>query len=266
MSVYPRAIKANFVFSLFLGFARDVLGITEKNIAFAASICSDDINSIELPLTKMIGPFVLGGLDGFPFVGQTGIEAFSHHVPDEGMAFIFFGPHVGVGDGGEVGTIKRPGMASRTACCGSASAALEHVIAGSDPCYDPELDFQQKAIFDILKAHAPELKLLAMPARFVRATELIYDASHDRMRELLKHLDLQGKMAVVAGGTLINEDDAKGSLISLNSLSTYGFKSFGRFDGSKAEGTVNLMSDFKHYAKNELLNVLAAIEPVSDRG
>ena len=40
----------------------------------------------------LLGPFKMGGLNGFPFTGLTGMSAFSSHVPDNGAVLIFYGP------------------------------------------------------------------------------------------------------------------------------------------------------------------------------
>jgi len=60
------------------------LGLRPADVLLADSICADDVNSIEYPKRayEMPGPFKLGGLDGFPFVGLTGMAAFAGHVPD----------------------------------------------------------------------------------------------------------------------------------------------------------------------------------------
>jgi Limiting CO2-inducible proteins B/C beta carbonyic anhydrases len=42
------------------------------------------------------------------FVGKTGLDAFSDHVPDHGAALLFFGRHVGITDAGQVGRVIRP--------------------------------------------------------------------------------------------------------------------------------------------------------------
>ncbi|WP_222943801.1 hypothetical protein [Pedobacter sp. N36a] len=47
---------------------------------------SDIKSGILFPLrsNEFLGPFKLGGLDGFPFAGWSGMGAFASHVPDDG--------------------------------------------------------------------------------------------------------------------------------------------------------------------------------------
>jgi putative membrane protein len=67
--------------------------IEPKQVMLADSICSDDVNSIQYPVRtqEFLGPFKMGGLDGFPFTGLTGMGAFASHVPDDGAVFIYYG-------------------------------------------------------------------------------------------------------------------------------------------------------------------------------
>jgi len=48
------------------------------------------VNSIQYPARtqEFTVPFKMGGLDGFPLTGLTGMGAFASHVPDEGALFI----------------------------------------------------------------------------------------------------------------------------------------------------------------------------------
>ena len=49
----------------------------------------------------------MGGLDGFPFTGLTGMGAFASHVPDDGAVFVYYGPHIGITKDGVIGEIHR---------------------------------------------------------------------------------------------------------------------------------------------------------------
>lgn len=75
-----------------------------SKVLMATSVCSDDIN---VPSTTffnvLFGSFIMGGLGGLPFSGQTGMTAFAHHIPDEGSAFIFYGPHIVITLEGDLG-------------------------------------------------------------------------------------------------------------------------------------------------------------------
>lgn len=220
-SYYPDAIKAKLFVKSFLWFMRHALSIGEDHIAFLTSVCSDDLNSVELPDTKMIGPFILGGLDGYPFVGKTGLGAFSHHIPERGAALLFFGPHVGITDAGEVGMVVRPGQSHASACCGAAMAGLKKLAAGGisakSPCDFAVDDYQQETLEQLLLTNSQEILGTGQPndpERFVRLTEVVYRSMRTSMTNLLKNIVFEAP-AFVFGGILINEDGGKESSIEL---------------------------------------------------
>jgi hypothetical protein len=158
---YPEAIKASVFFKAFLWFAKATLGIEEERIAYLTSVCSDDLNSVELPDTDMVGPFILGGLDGYPFAGKTGVGAVSRHLPERGAALLFFGPHVGITDAGKVGMVVRPGQSEPSSCCGAGMAALKKLVAGGitykPPCDYAVDDYQQETLEQLLLKNEKEI-------------------------------------------------------------------------------------------------------------
>ena len=89
-SHFPNAMDAKDTSIHYLGKMQIEHKIDISKVLMATSVCSDDIN---IPSTTffnvLFGPFIMGGLGGLPFVGQTGMTAFAHHIPDEGSAFIF---------------------------------------------------------------------------------------------------------------------------------------------------------------------------------
>lgn len=78
------------------------------------------------------GTFHLGGLGGLPFVGTSGMGAFLHHVPDHGKVLLVFGPHVGISERGQLGTLLRPGKTEETPTCGAAMAAYQAILRHTD--------------------------------------------------------------------------------------------------------------------------------------
>ncbi|MCD8539389.1 MAG: hypothetical protein LRY55_06200, partial [Leadbetterella sp.] len=71
----------------------------------------------------MLGPFKMGGLNGYPFAGITGMNAFAHHVPEDGAVIVFYAPHIGITAEGNIGEISRIGQSRNSACCGAAKGA-----------------------------------------------------------------------------------------------------------------------------------------------
>lgn len=221
---YPTAIRSAWFLQSFLWFAKHTLGKPEEEIAFLSSICSDDLNSVELPDTRMIGPFTLGGLDGYPFVGKTGIGAFSHHVPEHGLAMMFFGPHIGITDKEQVGKVLRPGQTIPSDCCGAAQKALAALEAGTIKPkkieeYDLD-DFQQESLGQIVLAHASEILGAGPkgdPRRLMTLTDVLYQATKASMERLLSTVKFEDP-AFAFGGILINEDGGDRSDIDLRTV------------------------------------------------
>lgn len=218
---YPDAIKASVFVEAFLWFARRNLGVGEHQIALLSSVCSDDLNSVELPATDMVGPFILGGLDGYPFVGKTGLRAFSHHIPENGAALLFFGPHVGITNAGELGKVVRPGQSAPSDCCGAAMAGLKKLAAGSirkkPRAAYAEDDYQQETLEQLLLANAAEILLPGRPddgLQFFRTAEVIYREMKQALADLLKGVAFE-RPAFVLGGIVINEDHGASSDIEI---------------------------------------------------
>ncbi|AMV40186.1 hypothetical protein [Planctomyces sp. SH-PL62] len=218
---YPGAIKACELIEALLDYTEKELELREDQIAFLTSVCSDDLNSVQLPDNDMIGPFVLGGLDGYPFVGRTGIGAFSHHLPEEGAALMVVGPHVGITDDGQVGKVLRPGQSKPSDCCGAAAAALQKLVAGGihpkQPAdFDPH-DYQQESLEQLMLKHSNEILHLGKSTyawRFVRAAEVIYRETVETLFNFLKTVKFEAP-AFVFGGILINLDGDQGAYFAL---------------------------------------------------
>ena len=83
------------------------------NILVCTSLCSDEISRpLERDFAAVYGDahYTMGGLAGFPFGGITAFASMASHIPaNGGAALVVFGPHVGVDDGGHLGTVNRRG-------------------------------------------------------------------------------------------------------------------------------------------------------------
>lgn len=169
---YPIALSTSDVVDRLLNLIEKTLGLKPHQIMSADSICSDDLNLIEYPKRayEMLGPFKMGGLNGFPFTGLTGMGAFAHHVPMDGAVFVFHGPHIGISRAGVPGEVLRPGQTDASSCCGAALAALGKLQRGEiESGHITELDYQQNCIEQIFFTHGP--RILAAVNPVVEATE-----------------------------------------------------------------------------------------------
>jgi hypothetical protein len=179
---------------------------------FADSICSDDVNSIQYPVRskEFLGPFKMGGLDGFPFTGITGMSAFASHVPEDGAVMVYYGPHIGITRNGNIGEIHRFGQDHRSSCCGAAKGALgklanNELIEGNVT----DLDYQMNTIEQILLKEKSRVLNAAHP--IYEATEVIYEAIDKRIGELVAHTNYKCKYIILVGAILINSDTDMGS-------------------------------------------------------
>ena len=134
------------------------LGLEPERTIAAVSVCPDELNRETLGALKgsFGNYFNLGGLSGYPFAGVTGFNAFADHIPDEGNAIIFFGPHIGIDVEGW-GLTHRVGQARKTTCCGSvigAHTAIKNKIGPSVAVND----FQQSQVHKMIENGITNIK------------------------------------------------------------------------------------------------------------
>jgi hypothetical protein len=209
---YPNAITTIDSVNMLIDFVEDELLMEPSQIMLADSICSDDVISIQYPARALdfLGPFKMGGLDGYPFTGLTGMSAFASHVPDDGAVFVYYGPHIGITKNGTLGEINRVGQHKNTGCCGAAKGAINKLIADQiKPGVVTELDYQMNTIEQII--YAEKERILAAASPLYEATEVIYDAIDNRINELVSLTTYKCKYVILIGAILINSDSDMGS-------------------------------------------------------
>jgi hypothetical protein len=195
------------------------LDLEPMQIMMADSICSDDVNSIQLPVRtrEFLGPFKMGGLDGFPFTGLTGMGAFASHVPDDGAVLVYYGPHIGISRNQKAGEIIRFGQAQPSGCCGAARAALARLTEGKiETGYVTEIDYQMNTLEQILLRS--QERILGAELPLIEATEVIYEAIDQRIEALVKATSYGCKYVILMGAVLINSDSDIGSFTANRKL------------------------------------------------
>ena len=206
-SHFPTAMDAKDTTIQYLGKMQLQHGIDISKVLMATSVCSDDIN---VPSTTffnvLFGPFIMGGLGGLPFAGQTGMTAFAHHIPDEGSAFIFYGPHIGITLDGDLGKMYRPRQEQTGNSCGALMLALSRFQDGS---YKPVLnddDYQQMKLEESLIDRREEI--LASENQEKAITLATYDVIDKKIHEHLKSCKDEFPVDTVTllGGIIINTD------------------------------------------------------------
>lgn len=209
---YPKALTSIDTVNRLLDTIETELGLKPNQLMHADSMCCDDVNAIQYPprALEMLGPFHLGGLNGFPFAGITGMNAFAHHVPEDGAVIVFYAPHIGITKDGTIGEIHRIGQSENSACCGAAKGALgklidEKIIEGNIS----SLDFQMNTIEQIF-LHQKE-RILNAENQIFEATEVMYEAIDDRIEVLVKETHYPCKYVLLVGAVFINGDKDMGS-------------------------------------------------------
>ncbi len=213
---YPKAVTTIDSVNKIIDFVEYELDLEPKQVMLADSVCSDDVNSIQYPARaqEFLGPFKMGGLDGFPFTGLTGMGAFASHVPDEGAVFIYYGPHIGITKDGTIGEIHRIGQSKNSGCCGAAKGALgklsnNQITAGNIT----ELDYQMNTIEQILFNEKD--RVLSAITPLFEATEVMYESIDRRINELVDKTNYNCKYVILVGAILINSDSDMGSFTEI---------------------------------------------------
>lgn len=222
---YPNAQTTIDGVNHLIDLVEDGLDLEPMQIMMADSICSDDVNSIQLPARtrEFLGPFKMGGLDGFPFTGLTGMGAFASHVPDDGAVLVYYGPHIGISRRRQAGEIIRFGQALPSACCGAAKAALARLMEGKiEPGHVTEMDYQMNTLEQILLRQKDRVLGAELP--LIEATEVIYEAIDARVEELVKATSYHCKYVILMGAVLINSDSDIGSFTANRKLDVIDLK------------------------------------------
>lgn len=213
---YPNALTTIDTVNKLIDFIEDELNIPASKVMMADSICSDDVNSIQYPARatqEFLGPFKMGGLDGFPFTGLTGMGAFASHVPDDGAVFIYYGPHIGISKESKIGEILRFGQHNASGCCGAAKGALKKLSDGILVEGNvTDMDYQMNTIEQILLRQKD--RILNAETPIFEATEVIYEAIDERILELVSATNYNCKYVILMGGVMINSDSDIGSFSS----------------------------------------------------
>jgi len=228
---YPNAITTIDSVNRLIDFIEEHLDLEPEQVMLADSVCSDDVNSIQYPARtkELLGPFKMGGLDGFPFTGLTGMGAFASHVPDNGAVFIYYGPHIGITKTGTIGEIHRFGQHKNSGCCGAAKGALaklmnDQIIEGNVT----DLDYQMNTIEQILLKQKE--RIISAKTPLFEATEVIYEAIDARICELVAKTTYNCKYVILMGAVLINSDTDMGSYTSAKRFEVIELKSGNKRD------------------------------------
>lgn len=204
---FPNAKDAKDTSIHFLGRMQIEHKIDISKVLMATSVCSDDIN---VPSTTffnvLFGPFIMGGLGGIPFAGQTGMTAFAHHIPDGGSAFIFYGPHIGITLDGELGKMYRPRQEETGNSCGALMLALDRLKDGNYKPILNEDDYQQMRLEESLLPFREEILDSDNPQKAI--TEATFKIIDKKVQQYVGNCkdEFHVDTVTLLGGIIINTD------------------------------------------------------------
>lgn len=120
------------------------LGFKHNHVKPAKAICRDDsVEEIGEELFNRNYPkaFSMQTLSGLPVFGITGVTAYYHHIPDDGLGLIIYAPHIGIDSQGRLGYLDRHGIKEPGKSCGANHTLIGHWKKGNAGPYenDPEL-------------------------------------------------------------------------------------------------------------------------------
>jgi hypothetical protein len=186
-------------------------GIEMNKIIVATSFCFDELNhhQAKMNLPSPQGTFIMGGLAGYPFVGDIGLTAFADHIPDGGAALFIFGSHIGISRSGEVGKIKRVGQHRHTNTCGALMMVQNHVLSTSIHQINPAdySEFQPEFLALRLLPMADEIRKAKVP--ILKTTHLVYnEIENEILKLIMNNKILKTNFPVyILGGIVINTDE-----------------------------------------------------------
>jgi hypothetical protein len=147
-AIYPSASSAQDFGTYLKSFISGTFGYAPNNTLLDACVCSDDIDGPTFininnigqnpqSLNNFLGPFMGGGIGGYPHTGTTGLLAYASHVTylTSGSLLIMSMPHIGITQQGTVGGVYRYGQspypAAPNSACGAVGAATNWVLSSS---------------------------------------------------------------------------------------------------------------------------------------
>ncbi len=135
-------------------------GFTAENAIACASVCRDELTE---PLLEAIcrtwgEAFNFSSLGGMVFLGKTGFHAAHHHAPlvDGRERYVYYAmPHIGIGEGGEIGQVYRSGRPEPSGACGALLAFRQEMMGGHLNLALDADDIEQSLLKQRLFRHIP---------------------------------------------------------------------------------------------------------------
>jgi len=243
-ATYPNALLANNIAYSLVRFL-DTLGADAYNTVLNSTVCSDDVNASEFAnifnigqnppaLNNYLGPFMGGGLAGYPHTGILGAQAWQSHTTSDdqynGPLLLINMPHIGitkqadlVATNDNVGRMLRRGKSSATTdnTCGAVATAIGDSLALAGvapvPANFPN-NYQRYQLAEILYPYYAYYGAHTYSENMIQATEAVRVASYDVLHDTIIPALGSATNLYLFSGTFINADDGYSAFINIDSL------------------------------------------------
>lgn len=204
---FPGAMRMSDFADTMISYVGKKYGVQPASMLLGTSTCVDDIIYTKdfhaHPDIK--GPFHLGGLAGLPFTGISGLEAFAHHIPEEGAMILLVEPHIGISEQKGWGTVLRHGQEEASSCCGALMGALGKLDIGLLTGDITEDDYQEDKIAAITLRHRDEIKKATLPS-VAHTMVMSAEAEQQIMNYVSKVKITHIRYIFIITGVLVNTD------------------------------------------------------------
>jgi hypothetical protein len=251
-NTYPQAVDSYHFGEVIKSFISGNFGYVSDNIVLANSICSDDVdgpvfvNEVNIgqfpsSTNQFLGPFMAGGLAGYPHTGRLAVAAWASHTTTEtsGALLLINMPHIGITKqtdlvpNDNVGRMHRKGKASATGdqTCGAAffaytQASTNILNLSVPPTASQYVDnFQWYTLTNILYPFSASFTG-SYSQNMIKATEYIRSASDawiigpngisNPLSFVPANLDI-----FYCNGTFINTDYGYNSYVTINKFQKF---------------------------------------------
>lgn len=241
--IYPSASLVETWGTYTVNYIKQKSGLDANKVLYAVGICADDVDAFTVDgnlgqfpvsMNSFLGPFMAGGLAGYPFVGSIGFGAFASHITDTGSLLISCTPHIGITRvSGSAGYQFRKGQVQSaiddnpSSNCGAVHGAVG--LVSSDPNapditqapYNNE-NYELWKLADIIYPYSASFSG-SISENIVAATSIIREAGWQYVYNNSSsfYSALAGRTMYAIGGTFINTDDGYQGYIEVNQFQAY---------------------------------------------
>lgn len=240
--IYPSASLVETWGTYTINYIKQKSGFDPYQVLYAVGICADDVDAFTVngnlgqfpvAMNSFLGPFMAGGLAGYPFVGSIGFGAFASHITDTGSLLMSCTPHIGVTEDGDAGYQYRKGQEANlinltpSTNCGAVHGAVGLVTSDPNPPditnapYDNE-NYELWKLADIIYPYSASFSG-SISENIVAATSIIREAGWQYVYNNSSsfYSALAGRTMYAIGGTFINTDYGFEGYIEINQFQAY---------------------------------------------